>query len=314
MRYEQGLPRSMRCKAARSIVISALVAVVYVFGVDTAIGQEEFQPPEQPTGGGFGRQVQQYIRQLTPRTGEVVLGDAIARISLDNKLIYLDGPSTDRYLVDIWGNPPGMSTLGMIMPSEVDPLDDEAWGIIISWHPDGYFQAPTAAQLDPDLLLEKMRAVAARESQARQEIGENGVSLVGWVELPTFDVHQRALVWAQEYEFAGKDERTVNCQGLVLGRRGALVLKAVGPHSVTASVSRVLTDALRLIDFAPGERYHEFVPGTDKVAPYGIERLIIGDRDTALAEHRRFQFITFGATFLALVAIVLVMVRRRRRE
>src|SRR5436190_557794 len=62
----------------------------------------------------------------------------------------------------------------------------------------------------------------------------------------------------------------------VLGRRGVLVLNAVSSMDQLEPVRRDMAKVIDFVEFSGGHRYTDFIPGTDKVAEYGIAALIAG--------------------------------------
>ncbi len=62
----------------------------------------------------------------------------------------------------------------------------------------------------------------------------------------------------------------------MLGRRGVLVLNAVAAMDQLESIKRAMGQVMGFVEFNEGHRYADFVPGTDKVAEYGIAALIAG--------------------------------------
>jgi len=36
-------------------------------------------------------------------------------------------------LVEAWGNPPGMESLGMIVPAKTSVLERDSWGVVVTY-------------------------------------------------------------------------------------------------------------------------------------------------------------------------------------
>ncbi len=62
----------------------------------------------------------------------------------------------------------------------------------------------------------------------------------------------------------------------VLGRKGFLVLNAIGDIGVLGKVQEDIDPILASVDFNPGFRYSDFNPDVDEIAAYGIGGLIAG--------------------------------------
>ena len=213
---------------------------------------------------------------LDYRTGDITLGDGIATLRLGDGYRYLDPENAERLLVEGWGNPPGGTTLGMIVPADVSPLSAEGWAVVVTYDEDGYVEDDEAATIDYDALLREMQAETREESKERVRQGYEALALVGWAAPPRYDSATNKLYWAQELRFGTSGEHTLNYNIRVLGRRGVLVLNAIASMSQLETVEGEMGDVLGLVEFNPGHRYADFVPGTDKVAAYGIGALVAG--------------------------------------
>ncbi len=213
---------------------------------------------------------------LTYQEGEVALSGGLATLHLDSSFRYLDPKQSRRVLEDAWGNPPGAKTLGMLFPAGVSPVDEDSWGVVISYEEDGYVDDEGAEKIDFDELLADMQQAARDENEEREKQGYETVELVGWAEPPRYDQAAHKLYWAKDLRFAGSAADTLNYNIRVLGRRGVLVLNAVASLDRLPQVKDGMQGLLPAIEFNPGHRYADFVPGKDKVAKYGIGALIIG--------------------------------------
>ena len=91
-----------------------------------------------------------------------------------------------------------------------------------------------------------------------------------------YDSTTHKLYWAKDLRFGTEPVHTLNYNIRVLGRRGVLVLNAVATMDQLAAVQAGMGQVIGFVDFADGNRYADFVPGTDKVAEYGIAALIAG--------------------------------------
>ncbi len=214
---------------------------------------------------------------LAWQTGEVSLGDGVARVALTPQWRYLGPDDAERVLVDAWHNPPDHERpLGMLFPSDVGPLDANGWGVVISYAAEGHVSDADAAHQDYDALLREMQAAVKAQNEKREHDGYAPVELVGWASRPFYDPAAHKLHWARELRFGTDTEHTLNYDVRVLGRRGVLVMQAVAPMSRSPDVQARMRDALSLVEFEPGHRYDEFDSGVDHVAAYGIGGLVAG--------------------------------------
>lgn len=214
---------------------------------------------------------------LTYQTGDVVIGDGLATLHLGTGFRYLGPADTDRLLVEAWGNPPGMSALGMIVPAELSPLDQkQGWGVVITYAEEGYVEDDDADDIDYDELLETMQESTEAENEERVRQGYGAVHVVGWAEPPHYDGARNSLYWAKELDFEGQAEHSLNYAIRVLGRRGVLELNAVAGLSQLAQIKPEMEKIFPLVEYQPGHRYSDFNPDVDEVAAYGIGALIAG--------------------------------------
>lgn len=213
---------------------------------------------------------------LTWQTGRVVLEDSIATLNVPQGFRYLDPKQTAWVLEDAWGNPDGSGTLGMIFPNGVSPTADESWGVVITFDEDGYVKDDDAATIDFAKLLREMQADTRKSNEERAKAGYESIELVGWAAPPRYDSLTNKLYWAKELKFGDAEENTLNYNIRVLGRRGVLVLNAVGSMAMLAPIDSSMRDVLAFVEFNPGHRYADFDPKVDEVAAYGIGALVAG--------------------------------------
>lgn len=69
---------------------------------------------------------------------------------------------------------------------------------------------------------------------------------------------------------------TLNYNVRVLGRRGVLVLNAVGSMDQLQAIKPAMQQVLGFVNFNEGHRYADFLPGKDRTAAYGIAGLVAG--------------------------------------
>lgn len=215
-------------------------------------------------------------RSLQYATGSVVIGDDLATLNLAEGLRYLEPASTEKLLVEGWGNPEGSGTLGMILPSDTSPLSGEGWGVIISYDEEGYVSDEDADGIDYDTMMKDMQASTVEENEARASQGYERVELVGWADRPLYEKDTHKLFWAKELAFEGMTSHTLNYNVRVLGRRGVLVLNAVAGMDQLELIQAAMPAVIAAADFNPGNRYADYQPGGDKIAAYGLAALVAG--------------------------------------
>ncbi|PHI19291.1 hypothetical protein CEQ90_13850 [Lewinellaceae bacterium SD302] len=206
------------------------------------------------------------------------LGAGLAELVIPPGYKYIDGEDGRTVLVDLWGNPPGNGTadLGMLFPIEYGPGDPEAYGIAISFTEDGYIEDDDARDMDYDDLLEQMQDDTDAENEMRLEAGYESIRLLGWATPPHYDEANKRLHWAKEIEFGETEGTTLNYNVLFLGRRGYLMMNAIGDMQDLDNISAALPRFLNSVSFQDGHRYADFDSSIDDVAAYGIGALIAG--------------------------------------
>ena len=253
----------------RSGSLVCLLALALLPGAAVpAPAQKLEQTPGAPTP-------EQLEAQLRYQTGRVAVNKGLATLDLSSDFRYLDPRQTDLVL-RAWGNPPGTETLGMLVPASVGVFTRDGWGVIITYDEDGYVKDDDAAKIDYADLLRKMQQATREANAKRAKAGYATVELVGWAEPPRYDSAAHKLYWAKDLKFGDESTHTLNYNVRVLGRRGVLVLNAVATMGQIASVKRNMAKVIGFVDFNEGHRYADFVPGSDKVAEYGIAALIAG--------------------------------------
>ena len=233
-----------------------------------ASAQRLERTPEHPTP-------EHLEAQLRYQTGHVTVRGGLATLELPADFRYLDPQETD-IVLRAWGNPPGNETLGMVVPAGVRVLAPAGWGVIISFSEDGYVKDDDAAKIDYHELLTTMQRAMREANPERAKAGYATVELVGWAEPPRYDSVAHKLYWAKDLKFTDDSAHTLNYNIRVLGRRGVLVLNAVASMDRLEPVRRDMAKVIGFVEFNGGHRYADFIPGTDKVAEYGIAALIAG--------------------------------------
>ncbi|MGC5700610.1 DUF2167 domain-containing protein [Pseudomonas sp. NFXW11] len=219
---------------------------------------------------------EQFLASLSPRHGNVKLPGDIASLELSKEFYYLNPKDTEKLLTEGWGNPPGFTTLGMIVPSAVSPLAAEGWGVIISYKDDGHISDDDAAKINYQDLLKQMQEADEEDNKQRKEQGYGAIHLLGWAEQPSYDAQSHKMYWARELKAEGAEGNTLNYSIRVLGREGVLELNAVASMHDLPTIKREIPKVLAFTNFTDGNRYADYNPSTDKLAGYGLAALVAG--------------------------------------
>jgi len=253
-------------------------------------------------------QIEQLVKSLQYRQGEIKLQNDLATLNVPTNFYYLDAKDARTVLVQLWDNPPAQAdgVLGLLIPSNVTPLDPDCWAVTISYAADGYVKDNDADKINYDDLLKKMKADVEAGNKARTDKGYPAIHLVGWAAPPHYDADTHKLYWAKEASFEGSPENTLNYDIRILGRRGVLVLTAVAGIDQLAEIEKRTPEVLSMVDFNQGNRYADFDPKIDKVATYGIAALVAGGIAAKLGFFKLLLVFLVAAKKFIIVACVAI--------
>ncbi|SHI63322.1 Uncharacterized membrane-anchored protein [Hymenobacter daecheongensis DSM 21074] len=209
------------------------------------------------------------------QTGTIQLPDGVGTISVPAGFRYLDAAQSERVLTKYWRNPDGTS-LGMLFPQAKGPLDKDSWAFIVEYEKVGYVKDDDADKINYDELLTEMKSDVEEGNQERIDAGYQPIKLIGWAAKPYYDKDKKALHWAKEAQFGDDPDYVMNYNLRLLGRKGVLVLNAVGAPAQLGEVRRSIPGLIAGISFAKGLQYGDFNPSMDEVAAYTIGGLVAG--------------------------------------
>ncbi len=260
----------MSMKNVFCLVLGLLMLAMVLPGTSQA--QTKTQTPESELS------LEDVLKSLHYRSGTIPLNGNLAQLTLNNKYVYIDNNDTETFLTQVWDNPPGSgrNTLGMIIPTDFDPLGESGWVAIIDYDPIGFVSDDDAEGIDYDGLMASMRKGTEEANKARAENGYEPVHLLGWAQEPYYDKEAHKLYWAKRLRFGDNEEEVLNYNIRVLGRHGVLNLNVVASMSELGQVNGRADDLLKLISFSKGNTYAEYDSKVDKAAGYGIAGLIAG--------------------------------------
>jgi len=235
----------------------------------TGFSQE--QPKDQAAA------LQKLVDSLQWKEGSIPIEGGLANLVLQGGYRYLDPSDTNKILSDLWGNPPGQKTWGMFFPANTDVRSDSAWGVVVEgFEADGYVKDEDADKMDAAKLLKDMQDAQEESNEERVKAGYHALELVGWAMPPHYDKEAKKLYWATDIKAKGGNGHSVNYYVRILGRKGYLVLNAIGGLEQLPEMQSATPQILSMVEFTDGNRYTDFNPKTDKVATYGLVGLIAG--------------------------------------
>ncbi|MCW3128255.1 MAG: hypothetical protein JWO03_3913 [Bacteroidetes bacterium] len=208
------------------------------------------------------------------KSGTVTLG-SIGTLEIPKGFKYLDGKQASYVLHDLWGNPPSES-LGMLMPEHTSPYLRDCWAIDMTYEEDGHVKDDDAKDIKYNELLKQMQDQIKEQNPERVKQGGRAIELTGWAEQPYYDAAAHKLYWAKKLRAIGDTVETLNYNIRILGRKGVLVLNAIGSTDQLPEIKAQNSTMLAATNFTSGNTYGEFNSSVDKVAAYGIAGLIAG--------------------------------------
>lgn len=259
-------------------VATALLA----FFVASPIAAQSTQPESREAAIA---QLRAIAERLHPQTGDVRIPTASAVLHLGENYYFLPADEAQLVLTEGWGNPPDSTrgVLGMVFPAGRTFIDD-TWGAVITYEASGYVSDSDAESTDYGELIEQLRGGEDELNQRRAQAGYPAQHLVGWAQTPAYDRRSHSVVWAQNIQFAGSPENSLNFDIRILGRRGVLSLNMVTVMSKLDETREAARRFAASAEFEQGARYADFQPGTDRVAEYGVAGLIAAGVGATIAK------------------------------
>lgn len=248
---------------------------------------------------------QKLLDGLDIKTGHIELDHGVV-LNLPENFYFLDKQDATEVLEQIWGNPVGSSidTLGMIFPKRSTPLDENSWGIDLTFEEIGFISDTDAASMNFDDMLQSMREDTAAANESRIKDGYQPITLIGWASQPKYDAANKRLHWAKELKFGENTENTLNYNVRFLGRKGVFQMNYIAGMPQLAEINQNIEPVLNLASFKEGSRYSDFNPDVDTVAAIGIGGLIAGKAAAKFGLLAAALIFLKKAWFLLLVPIV----------
>jgi uncharacterized membrane-anchored protein len=246
-------------------------------------------------------------KNLKYQTGEITLSGGLAKLNVPKGFKFLGSDDTEKVLTELWHNPPSNEHLGMLLPEDKTPLDEDCWAVTISYIDDGFVKDDDASKIDYTDLLKQMQKSAKKENSERIKEGYQPIELVGWAEPPRYDAQTHKLYWAKEIKFGNEPENTLNYNIRILGRRGVLLLNVIATMDQLKQVRERTPEILAIVNFNEGHRYTDFDSKTDKVATYGIAALVAGGVAAKLGFFKLIWVFILAAKKFIIIAIVAIV-------
>jgi uncharacterized membrane-anchored protein len=288
-------------KLMRQVLMALVLPAALLAVCAPLLGQDEWMSEAEMEAA-----IREVEAQLDFHTGRISIGAEIATLDLPEGYRYLTAGDARYVLEELWGNVPDPEVLGLVVPAgQRVPV---GWVIVVSYQDVGYVEDDDAGSIDFDDLLREMQKEEKEQNPEFRRQGYLTGRTLGWAEWPHYDSVAHKLYWARRLRFEGDPEITVNYDVRILGRRGILLLVAVGYEDEMGSLRRGCQVVLEGTEFTAGNRYEDFQPGVDKIAVYGIGGLIAGKLllKTSILKLLVKPFIIVGALIAAFLGRIFI--------
>jgi uncharacterized membrane-anchored protein len=224
-------------------------------------------------------QIQHYYdsieQTLNYQKGAIPLGSGMATLNVPEGFAYLNPEDASTVLTELWGNPKG-DVLGMLVPEGKGVSGDDSWAFVIQYEELGYVEDDDTDDIDYNELLEQMKTDEVAENAEREKLGYDPIHTVGWASTPFYDDKNKVLHWAYELKFGDAEVNTLNYNIRVLGRKGVMVLNAVGNIDQLEEIKPFIETVRMSAVYEDGHKYEQFDSSVDNVAAYTVGGLVAG--------------------------------------
>jgi uncharacterized membrane-anchored protein len=283
--------------------VAMLALASLSLAVSAAAGAKDNGPAPTAEQKARIEQLKTIQQGLHPQTGDIALAQADAVLHLGDDYYYLPPDEARRIIVDAWGNPTetAQGVLGLVFPKGKTFADD-TWGAVITYEASGYVTDEDAQSADYNQLLSDMRSGEETLNARRTQGGYPAQHLVGWAQQPVYDPRVHSVVWAQNIQFTGSSDNSLNYDVRLLGRRGVLSLNMVTTMSKLAETRIAANSFAGSAQFTPGARYADFKQG-DAMSGYGIAGLVAAGAGVVAAKKLGLigLILVFGKKFFILI-------------
>ncbi|BBI34643.1 DUF2167 domain-containing protein [Cohnella abietis] len=223
-------------------------------------------------------------------SGQTVSIGAIADLTLDPSMAYLDAENTRKFLDDN-GNISSDSDIGAVYPM------DSNWIVYFQYFDDGHIKDDEKDNIDADALLESYKK-GTENQNSKLENPTYHLFVEGWERAPDYDEVQRALTWTLRMH-TSNNEPLLNQNVRILTREGNMsVILVTDPGHLQEDAASMKQLVLDKLNIKPGQRYEDFNESTDKKASYGLTGLILGGAGLVVAKKA------------GLIAVIVVLVKK----
>ena len=252
-----------------------LLLVCFLFTMPNFLSAKD-KPQERAHEDSITMLYNNVEKEFKYQTGTVTLEGGIAKINVPKGFRFLGKEDAEKVVFDMWGNPRTGSIAGLLTSENQKILSENSWAFIITFDDMGYVSDTDADKINYDDMLKDIQEAEKEENKEREKEGFPAIHLVGWAQKPYYDKNRKVLHWAKELAFGSETDHTLNYNVRVLGRKGVLVLNAVGNMGNLPDINKNIESVLNSVEYTEGNKYAEFQPSLDKVAAWTVGGLVAG--------------------------------------
>lgn len=209
-----------------------------------------------------------------PGPALVPVGD-VAEIQVPENFVALDQAGTRRFL-ELTQNPQQGNEVAVVASAG----EGDNWFLVFEFDDIGYVRDDEKDALDAEAMLASIREGTEAANEERESRGWPTLQIVGWQEEPHYDTATNNLTWAIVGE--SDQQQTINKLVKLLGRRGVMTATLVAGPEQFAAASATTNQLLGAYQFRAGNRYADFIEGSDSIAEIGLKGLVLGGVGAAL--------------------------------
>lgn len=198
------------------------------------------------------------------KNGDIPLANGSIRLFVPTTYTFYNATEASAHLQRIGAQTPPGEVLGMVAPSNSRPLDDAFWGAVVSNNPLGHVEEVRGDRFSAPDFPDEVRA--ARAAPAPR--------LESFAVLPSHDPVRHATTWTERYPAPNAAARSVRSEQRILGRDSVVGVTIDGRPDQIATITAALPEIGRMVTFAPGKAYGDFVTGTDPAPAYDLPSLL----------------------------------------
>ncbi|WP_158563303.1 DUF2167 domain-containing protein [Chitinophaga silvatica] len=211
------------------------------------------------------------VASFSYKVGEQPLGQ-VATLKIPDGYRLLDGQQSRVLVEQLWGNNENTNTIGVLIPDRTSPMDKDLTGIIISFEPTGYLSEEGAQRINYNRLMRNMKEEIQEDNALRNRRSIGTIKTIDWAFPPYFNKFNHSLHLAKIFKFESKGSSSlINYEIRLLGRNGALCFTAIGKSTDLQKLRNQLVSISYLAQFTPGNRYTDYLPGSDFTSNWGQE-------------------------------------------